>query len=263
VSAAIVTGASSGIGREFARMLAEHGYDLVLVARREDRLRELSRELGARHGTKVVCVPLDLGDPGAPKQLFDAVELDVEVIVNNAGLSPDARFLDIPWEEQLAAVQVMSLAPLEITHRFLPGLLERGRGHVINVSSVGAWYPSTPTQTLYGATKAFTLRFTQTLADEYPDSGVSFTAVCPGVTRTEFLDKPVNVRAIKGIPDRFIDPPRKVADLGWKAAQSGRTFVVTGATGRMGYWLLRVLPEPMGRRMIAKQLLAAAEPTTL
>jgi short-subunit dehydrogenase len=260
MSAAIVTGASSGIGREFARLLAEQGYDLVLVARREDRLSELAGELRAQHGTEVVCVPLDLGDPAAPEQLFAAVDVDVEVIVNNAGQSTDSRFLDKPWSEQLASVQVMSLAPLEIIYRFLPGLLERGHGHVINVSSVAAWYPSTPTQTLYGATKAFTLRFTQSLADEYRESGVTFTAVCPGVARTEFLEKPVNARAIERIPDKLIDSPRKVAELGWEAARAGRQFVVIGVLGKASYALMRVLPESVGRRLIVKQLLAAAEP---
>jgi uncharacterized protein len=258
--AALVTGASSGIGREFARLMAERGYDLVLVARRAERLNELAAELEQRHGARSLVIPTDLADPAAPQRLFDAVReagLILEVLVNNAGLTPDARFLDQSWEVQAGTVQVMAVGPLHLVYLFLPAMLERGSGHVINVASVGAWYTSTPTQTLYGATKAFVLRFTQTLADEYPDRGVTFTAVCPGVTRTEILDLPVSAYATKDVPSVLIDSPRKVAKIGWAAAQKGRNVVLTGPTGKMTFAMLRLLPDAIGGKAIAKRLLQA------
>jgi hypothetical protein len=259
---ALVTGASSGIGREFARLLAETGHDLVLVARREDRLAELGAKLTKAHGTGVVSIPADLGDPGAPDRIADCVAeagATIEVLVNGAGETRPARYLDLDWETHRATVQLMALAPLHLTRLFLPAMLERGRGHVINVSSVGAWYTSTPTQTLYGPCKAMLLRFTQSLADEYPDSGVSFTTVCPGVTRTEILDLPYNQRATEGIPERMIDSPRKVAEAGWKAARRGRRVVVTGPTGKSAHVLMRVLPESLSTRLMARQLVGAFE----
>ena len=257
---ALVTGASSGIGREFARLLAEHGYDLILVSRREERLRALAGDLEAHCGAKSLVIAADLTDPAGPTAVRPAVEeagLQVDVLVNNAGATPEDRLLDRPWEAHAGVINLMAVSPVELVHMFLPGMLERGRGHVINVVSVGAWYPSTPTQTLYGATKAFALRFTQTLSDEYPDRGVTFTALCPGVTRTEILDIPVIAESVKGIPDFLVDSPRKVAERGWKGAQSGREVVVVGITGRLVRLVFRFLPERVGRRMIADGLLEA------
>ena len=257
---ALVTGASSGIGREFARLLAEQGYDLVLVSRREERLRALAADLEARHGAKSLVIGADLGDADAPDAVRARVEeagLEVDVLVNNAGATPEDRLLDRPWEAHAGVVNLMAVAPVHLVYAFLPGMLERRRGHVINVVSVGAWYPSTPTQTLYGATKAFALRFTQTLSDEYPDRGVTFTALCPGVTRTEILDIPVIAESVKGIPDFLVDSPRKVAERGWKGALSGREVVVVGITGKLVRVIFGLLPERVGRRMIADGLLKA------
>jgi uncharacterized protein len=257
---ALVTGASSGIGREFARLLAERGYDLILVARREDRITSLASELEAAHGTKAITAPEDLGDPEAPQRLFDRANeagAHVEVLVNAAGLTPAGRYLESDWETHSSTLNVMGVAPLHLTHLFLPAMLERGSGHVINVSSVGAWYTSTPTQTLYGPSKAMVLRFTQSLADEYPDRGVSFTTVAPGVTDTEILDVPFNEAAVKGIPKRMIDSPRKVAEAGWRAAQRNRTVVVTGPTGKSAHMLMRLLPEAISTKLMARQLTGA------
>ena len=261
MNAALVTGASSGIGREFARMLAEKGYDVVLVARRAQRLAELAAELEGRHRVRCLVVPMDLAQADAPDRIHAAVMQagwELDVLVNNAGVTPDARFLDRPWEWQAGVVSVMATGPLHLVHVFLPGMLARRHGYVINVSSAGAWYPSTPTQTLYGATKAFLLRATQTLADEYPDSGVSFTTVCPGVTRTEILDLPMSAKAVKGLPPMLIDSPRKVADRGWTVATKGGGTVVVGATGRLLFVLMRIFGERLGGRITAKRLLDAA-----
>jgi len=255
-----VTGASSGIGREFARLLAEQDYDLVLVARREERLTELASELEAADGTKSLIVPADLGDADSPERLFaqaNEAGVQVQILVNAAGLTPAGRYLDSDWDFHRSVVQAMALTPMHLCRLFLPGMIERRAGHVINVSSVGAWYTSTPTQTLYGPSKAMLLRFTQSLADEYPDSGVSFTTLCPGVTKTEILDVKFNQEAVKGIPEALIDSPRKVAEAGWKAAQKNRTVVVTGPTGKSAHMLMRLLPESVSTKLMARQLIGA------
>lgn len=261
MTAAVVTGASSGIGREFARVLAGKGYDVVLVARRAERLAELASELEQRHRVRCLVVPMDLADAVAPERIHAAVtkeDWQVDVLVNNAGLTPDARFLDRPWEWQAGVVNVMATGPLHLVHLFLPGMLARRHGYVVNVSSAGAWYPSTPTQTLYGATKVFLMRATQTLADEYPHSGVSFTTVCPGVTRTEILDIPLSAKAVEGLPAALIDSPHKVASRAWKVAANGGGTVVVGVTGHVLVALMRIFGERIGGRMTAKRLLDAA-----
>lgn len=255
MSYAVITGASAGIGREFARLLANEGYDLVLLARRRDRLEALRDELPC----DVRVLEADLSDPATPQRVLEATRgLEVEVLVNNAGVTPVGRLLDRSWAEQHGIAQVMAMGPAHLIHLLLPDMLERRRGHVINVVSVGAWYRSTPTQTLYGATKAFLLRLTETLADEYPESGVSFTAVCPGVTRTEILDQPFNAAATDGIPARLVDPPERVAELGWAAARAGRTVVVTGVTGRIAHAGLTLLSR-RASRAVARKLIKADE----
>ena len=188
---ALVTGASAGIGQEFCRQLAARGYSLVLLARREERLRALAEDLSSTYGTACHVVTADLADPNACDAVMaslDEAGVVVEMLVNNAGYGVPGRLVDVPWATHQAFLQVMVTAVCELTWRLMPGMIERKRGHIINVASVAGLAPSTAGHTLYGASKAFLIKFSEALAQEGAPHGVKVSALCPGFTRSEFHD---------------------------------------------------------------------------
>jgi short-subunit dehydrogenase len=184
----VVTGASSGIGEAFARRLARDGRHLVLVARRADRLEALAAEIRAAHGVVVEVVPADLTRPDAAATLAAEVErrgLVVDWLVNNAAFGTAGPFHELPLGRELEQVRLNVEAVVDLTGRFLPGMVARGRGAVINVSSVGGFAPG-PRMAVYAASKAFVTSFSEAIAAELAGSGVHVLCVCPGFTRTEF-----------------------------------------------------------------------------
>ncbi|NQX29968.1 SDR family oxidoreductase [Microbacteriaceae bacterium VKM Ac-2854] len=186
---ALVTGASAGIGIEFARALAARGSDLVLVARREDRLREVADQLAANHGVTATVISADLGAPGAGVRLVDELAargLRIRTLVNNAGFGSYGPFGTIPLERTAQEIQLNVGTLVELTSALMPQLLE-SKGIVVNVASTGAFQP-TPGMSVYGATKAFVLSFTEGLWKETEGTGMRVLAVCPGGTESEFGD---------------------------------------------------------------------------
>ena len=186
---ALVTGASSGLGVDFARELARRGCNVVLVARREDLLKKLQAELQAAHQVKATVVTLDLGDPAAPQMLYDtlkAQQVAVDILVNNAGFGLYGLELDIPWDKtrQMLMLDIVTLTHL--TKLFARDMVKRKSGYLLQVASIGAYQPS-PTYAAYSAAKSYVRSFSQALNYELRDSGVSSTAICPGITATEFL----------------------------------------------------------------------------
>lgn len=187
---ALVTGASSGLGAEFARQLAGRGADLVLVARRTDRLEALAVELRRAHGVQVTVVSQDLAEPGAAARLAEDLTvrgIAVHSLVNNAGFATRSRFENESADRIHEEVAVNVAALVDITRVFYPGLLAHGRGVLITIASTGAYQP-VPLMAVYGATKAFVLSFTEALWYEAKGTGLSVLAVSPGATRTEFFD---------------------------------------------------------------------------
>lgn len=187
---ALVTGASSGLGSEFARRFAARGADLVLVARRAERLEELATELRTAHGVTVTVVPFDLARPDAGRALraeLDAASISVHLLVNNAGFGTHVPFVraDVERVEEEITLNVSAL--VDLTRAFLPPMVDAGRGAVVNLASIAAYQPA-PGMAVYGATKAFVLHFTEALAFELRGSGVKVLSVAPGPTRTEFFD---------------------------------------------------------------------------
>jgi uncharacterized protein len=179
---ALVTGASSGLGADFARELARRGAHLTLVARREDRLRSLQRELAGGHGVEVQVVVLDLNDGGAPERLLHATGehgRPVDVLVNNAGFGLYGAFRELDWERERAMLELDMIVPVHLTKLFLPGMLDRGTGFVLNIASIGAYSPS-PLYASYSAAKSFILNFTEALSYELRGTGVRATALSPG-----------------------------------------------------------------------------------
>src|ERR1700712_615357 len=188
---ALVTGASAGIGAAFARILASHGYDLALTARRADRLDRLAEEVSLRYGVEALTVTADLAEPEAPGQILDFLTAHgrtVDALMNNAGYGLPGAYADTRWEDQSAVIQVMMTAPAELAHRVTPGMIHRGFGRIVNVASLAGLVPGAAGHTLYAATKSFLIKFSQSLHLETLGQGVHVTALSPGFTYSEFHD---------------------------------------------------------------------------
>ena len=240
---ALVTGASSGLGVDFARELAGRGASLTLVARREDRLRALQRELADRTGVEVRVVALDLNDPGAPDRLVADTETHrrpVDVLVNSAGFGLYGAFSELDWERERAMLELDMIVPVHLTKLFLPGMLERRAGWVLNIASIGAYQPS-PLYASYSAAKSFVLNFTEALSYELRGSGVVATALSPGIVATEFLQvsgqEPTRYQRLT-----VMDSPT-VARLGVDAMLKGRPSLVPGRLNAASVWANRLLPR--------------------
>jgi short-subunit dehydrogenase len=243
---ALITGASAGIGTELARCFAAGGHDVILVARRRDRLDALAAELGAPARVLVA----DLADPAAPERLLAATG-PVDVLVNNAGFGAAGRFARLPLERQLGIVQVNVAALTALIGQYLPAMLARGRGRILNVASTVAFQPA-PGLAVYGASKAYVLSLSEALHAELAPSGVTVTCLCPGATATEFAD----VAGFGGSRlFRGAMPAAEVARQGYAATMAGRRLIVTGTMNRMSSFGVRLLPRAAVLWMARKLLL--------
>lgn len=233
-SAALITGASSGIGTEIARELARRGHGVVLVARREERLRELATELAAEHGVRAEVLSADLGEVTARDRLVAEIEglgVDVEILVNNAGYGDNARVNSADRERLLTMVRLNCEAVLDLQARYSPAMVERGRGAILNVASVAAFQPMPGTAT-YAATKAFVLSLSEGTYSEVKGKGVTVTALCPGPVKTEFADVAGIGGAEEQLPDLFWATAEEVAKAGVQGLERGKRVVVPGVLNR-------------------------------
>jgi hypothetical protein len=243
---ALVTGASSGIGEAFAEVFAAEGFDVVITARREDRLRALAERLEQRYGAHVRIFVEDLTDPAAPHRLCDAMAargITIDALVNNAGYGVPGVYTATEWDRHAAFLQIMVVAVTELTRRLLPGMIDRGYGRIINVASLAGLAPALAGHTLYAASKAFLIKFSESLSHEVRRHGVFVTAVCPGFTVSEFHD-------VLGTRDKMNQLPRflwmdapAVAREGFAAVMAGRPIHVTGGVNRAIATLVRYLPQ--------------------
>lgn len=252
----LVTGASAGIGAAFARVFAAHGFDLVLTARREDRLRSLADEITARHGISARVVAADLYDPAAPARLQQDLEragVTVDALVNNAGFGLPGKYADTTWDQQAAFIQLMVTSYAELVHRFLPGMVARRYGRVVNVASVAGLVPGTPGHTLYAASKAFLIKFSQALALENRSKNVHVTAVCPGFTLTEFHDVNQTRDVMNRMPKWVWLDAARVAKEGFDGVMAGKPVVVNGAFYKSLVFLARHLPQGLVFRANLRQ----------
>jgi uncharacterized protein len=251
---ALVTGASSGIGRSFAELLAEKQQDLVVVARREELLRELAEEIEARFAVSVTVLVADLADPAAPSAIARRLAEDgreVDVLVNNAGYTMDGHMLSYDWEEHRAYNQVMALAPAELTYRLLPGMLERGFGQVVNIASAAALMPSTPFNTFYGPCKQHMVTLTRGLQIEYGQAGVTFSACCPGPVKDTAILETQHGETWS----RFtflLNDVREVAERAYAAVEKGKTVEVVGASSKALPVFGRLLPADTWSRTMGR-----------
>src|SRR4051795_9196994 len=231
-STCVVTGASSGIGAEVARELAQRGHRVTLVARREDRLRELAAELG--DGADVHAC--DVTDPNARRGLADALGAagkTVDIVVNNAGFSTAGPFWQIERDRELDMVRTNIEAVVDFCALFTPGMVERGTGGVLNVASTASFQPL-PMQAGYAATKAFVLSFTESLHQELKPKGVTATALCPGPVKTEFVEVANLEQSEAMMPGFLWDTPDSVAKAGIRGLEKGKRVVIPGMINRVG-----------------------------
>jgi short-subunit dehydrogenase len=255
----LITGASSGIGEAFAAVFASEGFDLVITARREDRLRAVAARLREQYGRRVEVVVEDLAQPAAPARLCEAVSargLRIDVLVNNAGYGVPGTFTASEWPRQAALLQVMVVAAAELAHRLLPSMIEQRYGRIINVASLAALVPAPAGHTLYAASKAFLVKFSEALASETRGSGVHVNALCPGFTMSEFHDVAGTRAKVRELPPwLWMDAPR-VAREGYDAVMAGTPVHVTGRVNRTIAMLARHVPERLvvaiGRRAASK-----------
>ncbi|HNR92891.1 MAG TPA: SDR family oxidoreductase [Dokdonella sp.] len=253
---ALVTGASAGIGSAFARELARRGHDLVLTARRADRLDQLAGELRASAGIDVRTLPCDLADPAAPAFLAGETAragLAIDMLVNNAGYGVTGYFLAQPWEVQATFLQVLVTAPTELCHRLLPGMRERGHGRIVNVASLAAHVPGSAGQTLYAGAKSYLVKLSQALTLEYAHEGVHACAVCPGFTWSEFHDVTGSRALMSKLPRWMWMDADTVARQGLDAVERGEAVYVNGRVNRTIKTLFKLLPDRLALRMIGRR----------
>jgi uncharacterized protein len=250
---ALITGASGGIGLELARLCAAAGNDVVLVARRPSELEDLAGSLAREHGVAARALAADLADLGAPQAIFETIGA-VDILINNAGFGRLGAFAETDWNTEARMIQVNITALAHLTKLYLPGMLARRRGRILNVASTAAFVPG-PFMAMYYATKAMVFSFTLAIAAELEGTGVTATALCPGPTATNFGEVAGNSgsKLFKGAAMSAAD----VAREGFAAMMAGKPEVIAGSRNRWMIWSTRFAP----RRMlagIAKRLNSAA-----
>jgi len=244
-STALITGASGGIGYEFAKLFARDRHNLVLVARSADKLAQVAAELQAP-GVTVKTIALDLGAPPAPKFLFDQLQREetvIDILINNAGFGAFGEFAKMPEEEIFGQIQLNITALTELTHLFLPPMLARRNGRIMNVASTAGFQPG-PLMAVYYATKAYVISFSEAIANEVRDSGVTVTCFCPGPTHTGFATRAGNDKS-RLFKQAGAMRAEKVALDGYRAVMESRTLAISGAHN----WLLaestRITPRKL------------------
>jgi uncharacterized protein len=259
-STALITGASAGIGEATARELASRGHGVTLVARREERLRSLAGELSDRFGVRAEALGADLGSETARADLVRRIEelgLEVEILVNNAGFGGGEDFVDTDRELLTSMVELNCVALLDLQGVYLPRMVGRARGAVINIASTAAFQPL-PGSATYAATKAFVLSLSEAVHEELKGTGVTLTAVCPGPVKTEFMDVAGLSGAEAQLPGVFWMSAESVAKAAVEAADDGKRAIVPGILNRAGaitgQHVPRVLGLPVAKRVWRRAL---------
>jgi len=241
---ALITGATSGIGYALSRIFAEKGYDLVLVARTEEKLNRISEEFSTRHGTHARAVPMDLTAPSAPEELHErlAVEgIQIDVLVNSAGIALHGKFSESSAERQRNLIQLNIASPTQLCRLFGADMAGRGNGRILNVSSTAA-FQAGPFLSTYYASKAYLLLFSEALHREFKRDGVTVTALCPGPTRTEFFRRNDISRTRLDRSPLMMDAAR-VAEAGFSAMMAGKPLAIPGAMNKLLVFLVRLSPR--------------------
>ena len=246
----LITGATEGIGFELSKLFARDGYDLVLVARNETRLKERKYTLEKDYGAAVAIIPMDLSKQGAAKKLYEKTkehEIQVDVLVNNAGYGLLGEFADLPLKDQLNMVQLNVVALTTLTHLYLNEMLKNGKGRILNVAST-AGFVAGPLMAVYYATKAFVLSFTEAIAMENQDKGIVISALCPGPTPTKFQER-------AGFGENLLMKmnvlsAEKVAQIGYHKFNKGKRVIVPGVMNILTVMAIKFFPRKMVQKVV-------------
>lgn len=241
---ALITGASSGIGLEFAQLHAAKGGNLVIVARNESRLKELKTTLEGRHKIKVFVIAKDLTQPQAPQEIFDTVNqenLTIDYLINNAGFGEHGLFVETDWEKEYQMIQLNITALTHLTKLFLREMVRRKQGKILNLASTAAFQPG-PTMAVYFATKAFVLHFSEAINNEVRKDGITVTALCPGITESNFAAT-ANLEKSALLKTKHIPSAEEVAAFGYKAMLKGKTVAIHGFKNKLLAASVRFAPR--------------------
>ena len=249
---ALITGASGGIGYELALLFAGDGYDCILVARSQNKLKELAERLEREHRVKTLVLAKDLAKPSAVDEIYEevtAASMHVDVLVNNAGFPVFGPFVETDLQVELEMLQVNVIALTALTKLFLKGMVERRAGRILNLASTAAFLPG-PLMAVYYASKAYVLSFSQALSNELHGTGVTVTALSPGPTRTGFQKRGVmeDSRLVQG----QIADAASVALAGYRGLMAGKTIVIPGFTNKLIPWVVRLSPRGVVTRVVRR-----------
>jgi len=258
---ALITGAASGIGLALAQEFAKHGHNLILTSRVRSELREVAGELTSKYKVEVGTIAADLQDPNGPELLFDAICREavlIDILVNNAGLGFRGKFWEIPIDNQMNIVRVNIEAVVRMTHLFLPQMIRRNQGRIMNTASIAGFEPG-PLLAVYHASKAFVLSFTEALATELEDTKVTATALCQGPTDTDFFPK-AGMMDTKAFQKAHVMAPQEVAELAYKGLMRGDRTIVAGGANKALTFARRFMAEGAQAKM-NKKFYERAKPT--
>ena len=250
---ALITGASSGIGLELARIFAREGHDLLITARRKERLNGLKKELEQEFGIEVNTFPVDLADIDSPQKLYDFTQkqsLSVHFLVNNAGVGDYGLFHKSDWNRQAAIIDLNIRALTHLTHLFLPSMVEKESAHILNIASTAAFQPG-PFMSVYYASKNYVLAFGEAIANELQDTGVTVTTLCPGPTESEF-QKLANMEKSKLFDRLPVATSKQVADYGYKTMLQGKRVAIYGALNRIAPKIVSLFPRKFVTAVVRK-----------
>ena len=249
---AIITGASAGIGKSFAEVFFKNGFNLILTARRSDRLDSIRANLiESSRNQKIDIFPADLCDKDAPRQIFNFCKeqnIHIDALVNNAGYGIPKAFENIKWDEHSDFLQVMVTSVTELTYIFLPGMIEKQYGRIINVASLAPYIPPADRGGLYSPVKIYQIKLSEGIHYEYMDQNIYCTAVCPGLTRSEFhiaADMP----EVANTPDFLWMTSEKVAEQGYNAVMNGKNLVINGRLNKFFALISKILPKILTKKI--------------
>ena len=250
MSYALITGASSGIGYELANLFAKDKHNIILIARREDRLKQLSRDLENDYKIKTLVIPKDLSQSQSAQEIYDILkqnDITIDYLINNAGFIVYGRFSDTNWSEDHKMIQLHMLTLTHLIKLFLPDMLIRKNGKILNIGSTGSFVPG-PLNAVYCATKNYILSLSEAIAEELNGTGVTVTALCPGGTKTEFAEK----ANIKNSSVHFFKAmeANKVARIGYKALMKGKRVVIPGMLNKIQIFSIRFTPRIVVSKLI-------------
>ncbi|MFA5056313.1 MAG: SDR family oxidoreductase [Dehalococcoidia bacterium] len=253
---ALVTGASGGIGYELTKLFARDGYNLVLVARNAGELQKIAEQLKSEYGISVKIIPKDLASPDSPREIFDEIQADgisIDILINNAGFGAYGSFRDTNLKDELEMMQVNMVSSTHLTKIFLPGMISKGYGRIMNVSSMAAFQPG-PLVAVYCASKSYVLSFSEALAEELSGTGVTVTALCPGPVSTGFAKRAKTERTkvmISGLFNKVWEA-KDVAAIGYHGLMKGKTVVIPGKRYILSTLIVRWVPRKLVRKSAKK-----------